>query len=360
MMKIKFIHSQVVILILLTSFGRANATDLTASAGVINGTAPVIYNEKNEVGKVSFRRTNTNVEEDEELDISDSIALSWKTTDAEGDEDATLPTVEWVCTDQSNKKHVLASGVNQYDILPDDKGCTIGVNITPTTLTGLPRANTTISIKDISNYDVNDNIPSGPVNPHAMNIISYIVAPLNHGAAYYVPADKKLQTAFAGAQLQLETDNEADQLEWTTSNSAIAEVSDTGLVTIHAKGPFKITARHNEIKTSIIFNPQKFFVFSEKSKMNWYDAKAWCENQGYRLPVNDDLSSAQGKREVPSGALWQEWGSSLDDVTHAGTVYWSSEEAIADQDAYYYMYTATGRITSNTSDKTEGVACIVP
>ena len=360
MMKIKFIHSQVVMLIVLLNLGRASATDLTASAGIINGTPPVIYNDKNEPGKVSFHRKNVVVDDDDELDISDSIELLWKVMDAEGDQEATLPTVEWVCTDVNNKQHVLASGVDHYDILPGDKGCTIGVNITPTTITGIPRANNTLSIKDISNYDVEDNIPSGPVNPHAMNIISYIVAPLNHEAAYYVTADKKLQTAFAGAQIQLETDNEADQLEWTTSNSAIAEVSDTGLVTIHAKGPFKITARHNEIKTSIIFNPQKFFVFSEKTKMNWSDAKAWCENQGYRLPVNDDLSSAQGKREVPSGALWQEWGSSLDDVTHAGTVYWSSEEAIADEDAYYYMYTATGRITSNTSDKTEGVACIMP
>lgn len=347
-------------LILLLNFGRANATDLTESAGIINGTPPVIYNDANEAGRVSFNRTNVVVDDDDELDISDSVELSWKVTDAEGDQEITLPTVEWICTDMNNNKRVLASGVNQYSILPTDKGCTIGVNITPSTITGAPRANDKVSIRDISNYDVNDNIPTGPVNPHVLNITSYVIAPLNSEAAYSVPADKKLQTAFSGAQFQLETDNETDQLEWTTSNSAIAEVSATGLVTIKAKGPFKITARHNEVKASIIFYPQKFFVFSEHTKMNWYDAKQWCENQGYRQPTTDDLSSEQGKREVPSGALWQEWGSSLDDVTHAGTVFWSSEEAIADQDAYYYMYTATGRVTSNTSNNTEGVACIMP
>lgn len=365
-MNIKCLKSYGVAFILFCFFGSldiANATDLTGSAGVINGTPPVIYNDKNEAGKVSFSRINETMGVDDELDITDIIKLSWTVADAEGDEETTLPTVDWICTDSSNNQHVLATGVNQYIIHPDDKGCTVGVNIIPTTVTGVPRENTTLSIKDISTYDVSDNIPTGPVNPHILNITGYLVAPENNAATLGVLADKTIHTAFPGAQIQLETDNVADQIdEWTTTNPAIATVSDTGLVTIKAKGPFRIMARHNEAKAYIIFNPQKFFIFRSEAagKLNWSDAKDWCENQGYRLPTREELSTGDGMREVPSSALWNEWGSSLDDVSHAGTVYWTSEEAIAEQDAYYYMYTASGKITSNLSTRPEGVACIVP
>lgn len=365
-MKIKCLKSYGVAFILFFSFGSldiANATDLTGSAGVINGTAPIIYNDKNEAGKVSFNRVNETLGDDDELDITDIIKLSWIVADAEGDEDTTLPTVEWYCTDAANNKRILATGTNQYVIHPDDKGCTVGVNITPTTITGAPRDNISLSIKDISTYDINDNIPTGPVNPHLLNMISYLIAPSNNSASYYVPASATLHTAFSGAQFQLQTDNEFDQIdEWTTSNPSIATVDNKGVVTIKAKGAFRITARHNEAKGSIIFNPQKFFIFRDAAagKLNWYDAKAWCESQGYRLPTSDELSSKGSTREVPSDSLWQEWGSSLDDVSHAGTVFWSSDEAIADEDAYYYMYTATGHVTSNLAEKTEGVACIMP
>lgn len=351
------------IFLILSSLNTANATDMTGSAGVINGTAPVIYNDNNEAGKVSFMRVNQTMGVDDELDITDIIKMSWTVADAEGDVEITLPTVEWICTDTSNNKHVLASGVNQYVIHPDDKGCTVGINITPTTITGIPRENTVLSIKDISAYDASDNIPTGPVNPHTLNIISYLIAPSNNSATYYATADATIHTAFSGAQVKLETDNVADQIdEWTTSNPSIATVDNKGVVTIKAKGAFRITARHNEAKASITFNPQKFFIFRDAAagKLNWYDAKAWCENQGYRMPTADELSSKEGAREVPSDALWQEWGSSLDDVSHAGTVFWSSDEAIADQNAYYYMYTATGHVTSNLAERTEGVACIVP
>lgn len=362
-MKLKSVHRLSVMFLLFLSSGivvKASATDFTHSAGIINGTAPVIYNDKNEAGKVSFKRTNIVVDENDELDISDAVVMSWKVSDAEGDPEVTLPTVEWICTDKNNNKRVLARGVSQYAIEPEDKGCTLGVNITPTTTTGLPNKNETLSIEDISAYDTNDNIPTGPVNPHSLNMVGYVVAPSNANASYYAPASSTLHTAFPGAQIQLETDNVPDQLEWTTSNPSIATVSDSGVVTIKAKGGFRITARHNEARASITFSPQKFFIFSEHTKMNWYDAKAWCENQGYRMPSNDDLSIGTGKRAVPSDSLWQEWGSSLDDVTHAGVVLWSSDLMVAEEDAYAYMYTATGHISSNSAHVTEGVACILP
>lgn len=363
-MKIKHINSHVVVFVFLLSLGmlsKAHATDLTGSAGVINGTPPVIYNDNNEAGKVSFVRVNKTMGEDDELDITDIIKLSWTVTDAEGDEETTLPTVEWICTDTSNNKHVLATGINQYVIHPDDKGCTVGVNIIPTTVTGVPRENTALTIKDISTYNVTDNIPTGPVNPHSLNIIGYLVAPGNNAATLGVLAGNTLHTAFSGAQIQLETDNVSDQIdEWVTTNPAIATVSNTGLVTIKAKGAFRITARHNEAIGSIIFNPQKFFIFRSAAagKLNWYDAKVWCENQGYRLPTMDDLSTAKGKREVPSDSLWQEWGRSLEDVPHAGTVFWSSDEMVAAEDAFAYMYLSDGHQSSNAATTPEGVACI--
>lgn len=363
-MKIKCLKSYGVVFILFFSFGLldiAKATDLTGSAGVINGTAPVIYNDNNEAGKVSFNRVNVTMGANDELDITDIIKLSWIVSDAEGDEGITLPTVEWICTDTSNNKRVLATGINQYVVHPDDKGCTVGVNITPTTITGSPRENTALSIKDISAYDASDNIPTGPVNPHTLNIIRYLIAPSNSSAAYYATADTTIHTAFPGAQLKLETDNVAEQIdEWTTSNSAIASVDNTGVVTIHAKGAFRITARHNEARASIIFNPQKFFVFKEKGTLNWYDAKDWCESQGYTMPSMADLSVKASEREVPSDSLWQEWGKSVGDVPHAGSVFWSTDLMVADNDAYAYMYISDGHQSSNVASATEGVVCIVP
>lgn len=231
------------------------------------------------------------------------------------------------------------------------------MKITPRTLTGLPQENTRIEIEDISSYADGDNIPDGPVNPHSINVLSYTLAPNDPNSLLDVDVSKKLTTAFSGAQLRVVTDNPAEELEWSSSNDAIATVSDTGLVTFKAKGGVKITGRHNEVRASIIFNPQLFFHFSQKS-MNWHDANDWCENQGYRLPTADELSVQKNKREASSGSLWQEWGKSIDDVPHAGVVFWSSDLIIAAEDAYDYMYTKDGSVTSNTSDRSEGFACV--
>ncbi len=129
-MKKMCLNNRVVAFILLTSLGSlgiAYATDLTGGTGVINGTAPVIYNGKNEPDRVDFSREYNNVDEGEELDIADKIELTWKVTDAEGDQEITLPTVEWICTDASSNKHVLATAINEYVIHPADKGCTIAL-----------------------------------------------------------------------------------------------------------------------------------------------------------------------------------------------------------------------------------------
>lgn len=346
-------------MLLLMFAGCVTAEELTGVTGQITGSPPVIYNKSNQAERINIMRENNPIEDNEELDINDSIALSWEIFDTEGDNDSSKSTVEWVCTEVNGNQHVLATATDKYVIMPEDKACVIGINITPKTETGSPQENNRIEIHDVSNYDDTDNIPSGPVNPHDLNITHLYIAPDNPAARLDVAPTTRLNTAFAGAQIQLETDNLADQLDWSSSNNAIATVSDNGLVTIKSKGPFRIMARHNEQRASIIINPKLFFVFSQKS-MNWYDAKDWCESQGYRLPEIGELSIGENIRQAPSDSLWQEWGSSLDDVPHAGVVFWSSHLMMEDIDAYSYMYTKNGSVTSNTSDKSEGVACVVP
>lgn len=345
------------IISLLSTSLWASGAETTDSTGRITGTPPVFYNKDRVPGHINIVRQNVVVDDNDGLDINDDLAISWDLSDQEGDPQDPAPEIEWVCKTPSNEKHVIATGTTNYIISTSDKACTIGVNITPKTLTGLPQENTPIEIEDISSYQDGDNIPDGPVNPHSINVLSYTIAPNNADARLDVDASQKLTTAFAGAQVQIVTDNPTNELNWTSSNDAIATVSDTGLVTFKAKGGVKITARHNEVRASIIFNPQLFFLFSQKT-MNWHDAEDWCENQGYRLPPVNELSVGKNKREASSGSLWQEWGNSIDDVTHAGVVFWSSDLIIASEGAYDYMYTKDGSVTSNTSDKSEGFACV--
>ncbi|KQN58611.1 hypothetical protein ASE99_22285 [Serratia sp. Leaf51] len=335
----------------------ATAEVMTGSAGIVAGTAPVIYNNKDLPETINITRDNDIIGDNDELEINDSISLSWRFNDDEGDDDVTLPSVEWICLDAANNKRTLSQGTTNYVIRPADKGCVIGVNITPKTVTGFPQANTPLQISDISSYDNSDNIPDGPVNPHAINIVGYIVAPNNPSARLTVSGDNSLHTAFAGAEVQMETDNLADQLDWTTSNSAIATVSNSGLVTFKTKGAVRIMARHNEKRASIIFSPERFYTASTSSK-NWPDAKKACENQGLRLPKLDELSAGQHVRHAPGTSLWEEWGESVEDMPHSGVVFWSSDISSFDVSAYAYAYLSDGHISSNTQDIVEGYACV--
>lgn len=333
-----------------------NANEMTGRTGAVSGTPPVLYNKDNKSGHIDVVRKRGGIEDDDQLDINDSLSLAWRFFDGEGDEEITLPSVEWICTDTNNSRHVLATGTLEYIISPNDKACTIGVNLTPKTLTGAPQENTAIEIADISTYIDNDSIPDGPVNPHSINMTDYTVAPNNATARMTVPANAKLTTAFSGAQVQLETDNIPDEVTWSSSNDAVATVSDTGLVTFKGKGAVKITARHNEQSVSMTLNPQLFFVMGSTNK-TWDDAKTECEGMGGRLPTISELSDGTDIRNVPGNGLWEEWGQSIKDVPHSGVVFWSSSSNGVN--SYLYAYLSDGHLSSNRSTVTEGFACIL-
>lgn len=327
----------------------------SGSAGVLYGTPPVIKNNAGENSKVDFKKVSEHDDSDE-LDEGDIVTLTWELQDNEGDADATLASIVWTCDHPTKGTRVLATQVNSYTITSADYGCNIGVAVQPKTETGVPRTGEALAVSDVSAYDDSDNIIDGPVNPHSINFTDYIVAP-GTTQSKTVTADNILHTAWPGAEVQIETDNPESQIIWASSNKNVATVSPEGLVTFLTKGPVTIQARNDKAIARIKFNPQEFFIFSTV-KMNWEDAKDWCESQGYSQPDSEHLSTATNLRQIPSDALWQEWGDiSQQNAQFAGTVFWSSEGWGSSH--YYYMYIDDGHVTSNDEDELEGVACLV-
>ncbi|MBF7980726.1 MULTISPECIES: Ig-like domain-containing protein [Rahnella] len=328
---------------------------MTAATGILNGTPPVIKNNAGDSNKVDFKKISEHDDSDE-LDDGDIVTLTWELQDNEGDADATLASIVWTCDHPTKGSRVLATQVNSYTITSADYGCDISVALQPKTQTGIPRSGDAITVTDISAYDDNDNIIEGPVNPHSVNFTDYIVAP-GTSESKTVSPDKILHTGWVGAEVQLETDNPESQIIWASSNKNVATVTQDGLVTFLTKGPVTIQARNDKAIARIKFNPSEFFIFSTV-KMNWQDAKDWCESQGYTLPDSDHLSTAKNLRKIPADALWQEWGDiSQQNAQYSGIVFWSSDEWGGD--SAYYMYIDDGRITSNRQTASEGVACLV-
>ncbi|QLK62931.1 hypothetical protein GE278_20205 [Enterobacteriaceae bacterium Kacie_13] len=349
------------IILAFSTHCRAEATEpqagdfMTAATGILNGTPPVIKNNSGDSNKIDFRKISEHDDTDE-LDEGDIVTLTWELQDNEGDADATLSSIVWTCDHPTKGSHVLATQVNSYTITSADYGCNIGVTLQPQTQTGIPRTAEALTVADVSAYDDSDNIIEGPVNPHSVNFTDYIVAP-GTSESKTVSSDQILHTGWVGAEVQLETDNPESQIIWASSNNNVATVTQDGLVTFLAKGPVTIQARNDKAVARIKFNPSEFFIFST-AKMNWQDAKNWCTSQGYTMPDTYHLSTAADVRQIPSDALWQEWGDiSQQNAKFAGPVFWSSDEWGADN--AYYMYISNGRITSNTEDKNEGVACLV-
>lgn len=358
---VKLSRILLLILLFISTIRLAKAEDAyagymtTESAGILKGNPPVIKNNSGESNKVDFKKVSEHDDTDE-LDEGDIVTLTWELQDNEGDADATLASIVWTCDHPTKGSRVLATQVNSYTITSADYGCNIGVAVQPQTQTGLPRLGEAISVPDVTAYSASDNIIDGPVNPHSINFTDYIVAPGTTQSKTVSP-NLILHTAWPGAEVQLETDNPESQIIWASSNKSVATVSPEGLVTFLSKGPVTIQARNDKAIARIKFNPSEFFIFSTV-KMNWQDAKNWCESQGYTQPDTDHLSKKKDLREIPSDALWQEWG----DISHqnakfAGVVFWSSEEW--GDDNAYYMYISDGHVTSNTEDNLEGVSCLV-
>lgn len=355
--------SRILLLILLfiSTIRLAKAEDAhagymtTESAGILKGNPPVIKNNSGESNKVDFKKVSEHDDTDE-LDEGDIVTLTWELQDNEGDADVTLASIVWTCDHPTKGSRVLATQVNSYTITSADYGCNIGVAVQPQTQTGIPRLGDAISVPDVTAYNASDNIIDGPVNPHSINFTDYIVAPGTTQSKTVSP-NLILHTAWPGAEVQLETDNPESQIIWASSNKSVATVSPEGLVTFLSKGPVTIQARNDKAIARIKFNPTEFYVFSTV-KMNWRDAKSWCEAQGYTQPDTDHLSTAENLRKIPADSLWQEWGDiSQQHAVFDGIVFWSSEKLGGD--SAYYMYIGDGYVTSNRLTATEGVACLV-
>ena len=65
---------------------------------------------------------------------------------------------------------------------------------------------------------------------------------------------------------------------------------------------------------------------SSDKKMNWYEAKAWCEEQGGRLPKLWELMKAYDEKEE---GLWRYWSSTEYTTTGAWCMYFINGETSA-------------------------------
>ena len=327
----------------------------TPSAGTLKGTAPVIQNAKGNKGKVDFTKISEH-SDSEQLDQGDVVTLAWQLQDNEGDADNTLASIVWTCDHPTKGTRVLATQVNSYTISSADYGCNIGVSMQPQTATGIPQMGDLLSVSDISANADTDNIIEGPVNPHSINFTDYIVAP-GTTQSETVAANVILHTGFAGAKVQLQTDNPDSQIIWASSNQNVATVTQDGVVTFLKKGPVTIQARNDKAIARIKFDPKEFFIFNPVN-MDWQDAKDWCEAQGYIMPPSNQLSTETNLRQIPSDAIWQEWGNvSQQGIVMGSSVVWSSTEWATAKNAYY-LYFSDGHITSNSETTKEGVICV--
>lgn len=328
----------------------------TGTTGMIIGTVPTLVNSRNESGRIDVSKDDTHAAGNN-LDIGDKITLSWQAVDAEQDEDATLPSVIWRCTmPGQTTSRVMAIAQKSYVVLSQDKGCTISLDITPTTSTGVPRENEKISISDISAYDDRDNIPTGIVNPYQLHITQYTVAP-NTTQSKTVDRDALIQTAWNGATLQLTTDNMESQVTWSSSDESVASVTDDGRVTFKSKGKVTFTAMREGVSDTITFDPQLFYVFNDKG-MTWNEAHDWCESLGYVQPSTGLISTEAHLRNIPQGSLWQEWGNIYQQGVHLpATVLWSS--TLGSPNAHRYVYLEDGHISSNGDGSREAAVCVI-
>ena len=356
-------HSVFILLIAMslnTSFaapftGGADS-NLTGAAGTLIGTVPSVSNASGETGKVDFIKDDKH-DASRQLDVGDNVTLSWNFIDGEGDVDASVSSVVWRCDHPQKGVRTLATGVSNYTITNEDLGCNIGVSLKPQTSTGIPRENEALTIADITAYNDKDNIIVGPVNPHAIHITEYTVAP-GTTQSRPVAADLILRTGWNGAKLQLETDNIASQVTWDSSDNAVATVSSTGLVTFKTKGKATITAHHDAVSESITFNPSLFFIFSTE-KMNWNDGKAWCEGQGYTMASITQLSTEKNLRKIPQDSLWQEWGDiSQQGVGNTLDLYWSS--TVFSSGRHDHLHINNGYTASEVDADMQPIACIMP
>ncbi|WP_431297323.1 hypothetical protein [Rahnella sp. PAMC 25559] len=55
-----------------------NANEMTGRTGAVSGTPPVLYNKDNKSGHIDVVRKRGGIEDDDQLDINDSLSLAWR------------------------------------------------------------------------------------------------------------------------------------------------------------------------------------------------------------------------------------------------------------------------------------------
>lgn len=99
-----------------------------------------------------------------------------------------------------------------------------------------------------------------------------------------------------GLSAILSPDDTVGTIEWSSSNTEIAEVSEDGIVRAKAKGAAIITATCGELSTSIIFTIEEFSGISEVNADNSSDVVVY-NLQGIRLNV----STREEFNKLPAG-----------------------------------------------------------
>ncbi|WP_420900168.1 SinI family autotransporter-associated protein [Escherichia coli] len=174
------------------------------STGEFNGTVPWIFRSDSKQTDADKAHVTVTVdrsgradptpddgsEEWKRLHVGDKVTVSWAIGDTEGDVDnngtlnaATKATIKWKSYSDNNASNGTAIGTDgsdSYTITSADRGRYLGLDITPTTTSGIPTVGTLVQVKDLTtdaggggDYPSGGDIPSGPVINDNLHVSIY-------------------------------------------------------------------------------------------------------------------------------------------------------------------------------------------
>ncbi|MDK9607125.1 Ig-like domain-containing protein [Lelliottia wanjuensis] len=147
--------------------------------------------------------------------------------------------------------------------------------------------------------------------PPSLSLDQYTTSPgTSEAHTFSFSTDGSIKTIWEGAKVQLVIpDNAISPITCSSSDTAIAETDNTGLVTWHAAGPvtFTLTDSTNR-QGAITLSPVLFFVPNPDSvRYNYSEVGVYLASLSQRLPTSDEVTIGVGVRGV--GSLYSEWGS---------------------------------------------------
>lgn len=178
-------------------------TQYSDTTAVFNGTVPWIVrndvvdqNSVKDQGHVTVTVDRSNREDKtpddgstdwKRLHVGDKVTVSWALGDKEGDVDnngtlnaATKATIKWQGYSNASgdgKKSLSNDGSDSYTVSESDRGQYIGLDITPTSTSGIPTTGVEIHLLDLTTDTGgggdNDDIPSGPVINDNLHVSIY-------------------------------------------------------------------------------------------------------------------------------------------------------------------------------------------